>query len=120
MKQPIDFHAVPHEHRHIDRRLLNWARWVRDRPQGFVHPMWRAYKSSEVWASEPGIPVDSLDAADLERSVSALPERHRDALRWSYVYRGRPWKMCRALGVSEDGLAGLIRDGRQMLINRDA
>jgi hypothetical protein len=41
-------------------------------------------------------------------------------VRWAYVFRAHPRRMCRLLAVTEAGLADLIDVGRQMLINRSA
>jgi DNA-directed RNA polymerase specialized sigma24 family protein len=62
--------------------------------------------------------VDTLDAVLLEKAVSALPEKHRAAVRWSYVHAGNPVAMARALAVSKQGLSDLVGDGRTMLQNR--
>jgi hypothetical protein len=112
------FHVEPH-HRKIDERLVNWSRWVQVRPASFVSPMFRGFKSSEVFGGhETVVPIDGMDAQRLEKQVSQLPEKNRDAVRWAYVYRIQPWRMCRVLGVHPTGLCILINDGRQMLVNR--
>lgn len=81
--------------------------------------MFRGFKSTEIWAhNEISVPIDSLDAASMEKQVSTLPVRHRDAIRWAYVYRIQPWRFCRNMGITQTQLAELIHDGRQMLINR--
>lgn len=59
-----------------------------------------------------------LDAQAMEKTVAALPEKHRTAIRWHYVYPVQPFKVQKALGVTEQGLYGLVRDGRQMLMNK--
>ena len=56
--------------------------------------------------------------AVLEKAVYALPEKHREAIRWWYVYRRDPVGMARLLGVSKQGLADLVNAGRTMLQNR--
>lgn len=115
----IDFFLVESHHRKIDARLVNWARWVKDRPASRVHPMWRGFKASEVWAHhEIVVPVDGIDGQAIEKHVGALPERNRDSIRWAYVYRIHPSRFCRSIGVNPLGLSVLIYDGRQMLINR--
>ena len=43
-------------------------------------------------------PVDTLDAVLVEKAVYALPEKHREAVRWWYVYRRNPAAMARSLG----------------------
>jgi len=54
----------------------------------------------------------------MEKAVYALPEKHREAVRWWYVYRRDPVAMARKLGVSKQGLADLVEAGRTMLNNR--
>lgn len=117
----VDFHHVAPEHEAIHARLNNWRRWVIVRPHGWqVAPMFRMYQSKARQWHAPVIqtPIDTLDAVLVEKAVAALPEKHRDAIRWSYVYCGNPVAMARSLGVSKQGLADLVESGRTMLINR--
>jgi hypothetical protein len=115
-----DFFSVDPKHRRIDERLVNWSRWVQVRPASFTQPMFKSFRSSEVFGhNEISVPIDSLDAASMEKQVSALPVRHRDAIRWAYVYRIQPWRFCRNLGITQTMLADLIYEGRQMLVNRE-
>ena len=118
----IDFHVIPEKQQAIHARLENWERWVRVRPHGwFTHPMFRMYQSkARQWEASPriGTPVDTIDAALMEKAVYALPEKHREAVRWWYVYRRNPAAMARSLGVSKQGLADLVEAGRTMLQNK--
>lgn len=118
VRDSIDFHFVPPHQKAMDARLVNWARYVRDKPVSWTQPMFRGYRSSEVWVHEATVPVDSLDGHQIEKAVSALPQKERAAVRWAYVYRSHPARMCRSLGVTSQGLGQLIETGRQMLINR--
>ena len=121
MKVSIDFDYVPSNQAEIDKRLVNWERWVKVRPHGWhTAPMFRQAQSNSRQWHPPEIkdPVDSLDAVVIEKAVSALPDRHRMALRWFYVFKGSPVAMARALGVSKQGLADLVEAGRAMLQNR--
>ena len=121
MKVSIDFHYVPSNQHDADKRLVNWARWVTVRPHGWhTAPMFRLYQSKSRQWEAPVIqnPVDTLDAVVVEKAVSALPEKHRAAVRWSYVHAGNPVAMARALAVSKQGLADLVDAGRTMLQNR--
>ncbi len=118
----VDFSVIAEGHAAINARLENWARWLRSSSalRGKIHPMFRQYKSPMHWQRGPDRAlVDPLDAQAVEKAVSALPEGHRYALRWSYVW---PWvspsRASRALAVTRDGLADLLHEGRQMLINR--
>ena len=82
--------------------------------------MWRNSRTSRQWEVSPyiGVPVNTLDAVLVEKAVYALPEKHREAVRWWYVYRRDPVAMARNLGVSKQGLADLVEAGRTMLKNR--
>lgn len=118
-RDAIDFHAVRDIHEPIHLRLLNWARVVRvnalmDKPA----PMFQHYRSSEVWAEQTrGIPADLLDGWQMERSVSRLPGKQRDAVRWYYVKPSDPYKQARKLAVSRQGLFDLVDLARTMLKN---
>ena len=117
----VDYNHVKPEHEAVHERLSNWARWVRVRPHGWqTAPMFRMYQSRARQWEAPVIqnPVDTLDAVLIEKAVSALPDKHRDAIRWWYVHAGNPVAMARRLGVSKQGLADLVDAGRTMLANR--
>jgi DNA-directed RNA polymerase specialized sigma24 family protein len=119
----IDFFLVADQHLAIHERLEAWARWVKVRPFGWqVAPMFRQYRSkSWQWERpEPRPAVNLPEAVAMEKAVSLLPEKHRDAIRWNYVRCGSPLKMARHLGVSTQGLLELVGQGRTMLINRRA
>ena len=121
IQETVDYNHIKPEHEAIHARLENWSRWVRVRPHGWsTHPMWRSALTSRQWDVSPhiGTPVDTLDAALMEKAVYALPEKHREAVRWWYVYRRDPAAMARNLGVSKQGLADLVGSGRTMLQNR--
>lgn len=64
------------------------------------------------------MPVDFHDAAKISKGIAMLPQPHREALQWNYVTGGSPSKARSKLGVTAQGLLLLIRDGRQMLLNR--
>ena len=117
----VDYNHVPERHAAIHARLENWRRWVIVRPHGWqTAPMFRMYQSKARQWHAPVIqtPVDTLDALRVEKAVAALPEKHREAVRWWYVYRRNPAAMARSLGVSKQGLADLVEAGRTMLQNR--
>lgn len=119
-EENFDFFAVAPQHFALHERLLNWARYVSSNGRQTVQPMFRSYRSTEIWAqSRDRLVTDPLDGHKIEKAVSALPDKHRDAIRWSYVwFRIPPQKMCRYLAVTRAGLALLVRDGRVMLLNR--
>lgn len=121
VQEAVDYNYVKPEHEAIHARLENWERWVRVRPHGWLtHPMFRMYQSKARQWEVPVIqnPVNTLDAVLVEKAVYALPEKHREAVRWWYVYRRDPVAMARNLGVSKQGLADLVDSGRTMLGNR--
>lgn len=82
--------------------------------------MWKGAITSRQWDISPHIsmPLNTLDAVALEKAVGLLPEKHRFAIRWSYVHCGNPLAMARTLAVSKQGLADLVDSGRTMLKNK--
>ena len=119
--ESVDFNRVQDHHRAIHQRHENWRRWVTVRPVGWqTHPMFRMYQSKNRQWEIPVLhdPLNTLDAVLVEKAVAALPTKHRDAIRWSYVHCGNPAGMARALAVSKQGLADLVDAGRTMLQNR--
>jgi hypothetical protein len=117
----IDFFVVEDHQVTMHQRLENWSRTVGVwRMSGKTHPMWAKSQSQARQWHEPTLmePTDTLDGHKIEKAVAQLPIPNRDALRWNYVHRGGPLHMARKLGVTKDGLLKLVRDARQMLINR--
>lgn len=118
-RESIDFHQVAERHLAIHARLLNWARWCNGKPGSSVSPMFRAYRSTDVWAAPSiGEPVDKLDAAKIAKAVIALPDKHRSATQWHYVKPVAPGRAARELAVTLADLAKLVHDARTMLVNR--
>lgn len=120
----VDFGHVPVHQAAIDARLINWARWSYNRSEsGGVSPMFRMHRSTDA-NQQYGLlcanPIDHIDAQAVQKAVSLLPAPHRMALSWCYIKRNNPRKAAQLLGHSLAGLARLIVDGRQMLINRGA
>lgn len=119
-EEHIDYFLVRDDHLPIHARLEAWARWVRVRPQGWqVAPMFRQYRSkSWQWERpEPRESVNIPEALAIEKAVSLLPEKNREAIRWAYVFSGSPAAMARRLAVSKQGLLDLIGQGRTMVKN---
>lgn len=119
----VDFHLVRDDHLAVHARLEAWARWVRVRPHGWqMSPMFRMYQSKARQWHQPEVreAVNIPEAVEVEKIVSLLPEKNRDALRWSYVFPGNPAAMARRLGVSLNGLRDLVERGRTMVVNRGA
>lgn len=120
----IDFHVVEPHQRDIDKRLANWARWCNGATVPMTSPMFRMMPPpprvrGEMAYMSAGA-VDRMDAVKVAKAVAALPHDHRAALNWHYVKPVSPRKACQAFGCSMDGLQQLVRDARQMLINREA
>lgn len=113
----VDFTRVEPRHDVIHHRLENWARYVKGHGAAWMSPIWRMGKPmGRQWnAPEPKVLVDGNDGLRIEQAVSQLPEPHRAAVRWSYVYRHSPARMARSLGVRYDTLARLVIDARTML-----
>lgn len=121
MRAKVDFFQVEAGQREIDRRLQNWARWLRNVGTGGARGVFAMVRSARSADDRDGpVVVDGADAAQVQRAVSALPEKHRHAINWSYVDGGNPRRAAQRLAVSLEGLALLVRDARQMLINRNA
>lgn len=125
----VDYFLVEPKHEAIHTRLENWARWCATRQHGWMSsPMFRLARSnSRQWhAPEIRPMLNLIDAQALEKAVGALPDANKAAVRWSYVFRSKPIKVCRFLGLmvgdkaDHEALMSLVRDGRQMLINRRA
>jgi len=123
-RQYVDFAYVRPEHKVIDARLANWSRWAKGRGSGpSVSILGRLYRAPrQDWRTVPQaiMPVDAIDAAKVERAVTQLPAKHRLALCWCYIAGSDPRGAARTLAVTMDGLAELVHDARQMLVNRGA
>lgn len=119
----VDYFLVHENHLEVHAKLESWARWVRVRPHGWqIAPMFRQYRS-KAWQWERPEPRPSMnipEAVEMEKAVSLLPEKHRTALRFAYVFCGSPTRVCRDLAVTKQGLMDLIHGGRAMLKNRSA
>lgn len=119
----IDFHFVEEHQRPIDARLKNWAIWCNGSGAPATSPMFRLIPACREVRGDVNAglsTVDRMDAALLAKAVATLPAPHRSALNWAYVKPVNPRRACRDLGTTMEGLALLLRDGRQMLINRKA
>lgn len=121
-REAIIFDAVAEEHTALNARLENWARWVKggSRLGGVVgSPMFRLTRSSFARSREPvSAPVmpDETDALAIERAVRELPERPREAVRWSYCFAYvSPGKVARYLDVRVSDLPRHVREGLEML-----
>lgn len=115
-----DFHFIPPEHRAIDARLSNWADYVRVKSPSWVSPIWKLGKSNgRQWHTPEFRPAcDVLDGHEIEKGVRDLPPIHMKAMRWFYVYRYSEREFRKQSGLTRDGLVLVLKDARQMLINR--
>lgn len=114
----VDFCQVEEPHKDIDKRLENWARWCQGGPTGSnASPMFRLYRPDNFERGPMGTPVDGTDAQRIAKALHRIPVLNRAAINWHYVKPVGPAKVCKALGLSLEGLALSVRDGRQMLIN---
>ena len=122
MPRYADLSYIAPEHRPLDLRLHNWARWARVHGARFTQPMFRLYRPEQNeaggYSHSGAIPVDSGDAMKIEKGVVKLPDGNKWAIYWAYRSGVRPVVACKALHVSRDGLATLIHDGRMMLVSR--
>mgnify|MGYP000039881552 CR=1 FL=1 len=117
----IDLHHIPARHDTINLRLEQWARWVAVRPQPWkMQPMFRLYKAPPQWEPrELKVEINTIEAHEIEKMVSQLPDKHRSAIRWAYVYSYiHPGPIQRKLGVTIPELETLINNARDMLKNR--
>lgn len=121
-RDDCDFFFVAERHLALHVRLLNWSRYVAPRKAWWVAPIWRMGKSNGRQWQEPELKpaVDTLDGHRMEKAISALPEKHRDVVRWAYVHCTHPSKIRKQLGLSNEAVVKLLQDGRDMLVNRRA
>jgi DNA-directed RNA polymerase specialized sigma24 family protein len=115
----------------IDELLKNWARWVRvHQRQGRCGSIEHRYKLRRgddtpygwgAWLTTPPqvmLPqLDALAALEVEKTMRRLPRKHRQALKYEYVYR-LPWKMsCKRLGLGYDRWGEHLSRAQQMVVN---
>jgi len=84
--------------------------------------MFRSYRPPRQYSYETAdipVPINAIEAMEIEKAVYFLPDQHRDAVRWFYVRTWmHPGVMQRRLGVTQDGLCKVLCDSREMLKNR--
>jgi hypothetical protein len=124
VRTDIDFHVVEPKHVEIHRRLENWGRWCNGWGAPSTSPMFRlALSTARARGGDlvvAGPSVDRSDAVRIAKAVVALPRDHRAAVNWCYVKPISPRRAASAIGTTLEGLALLLRDARQMLVNRHA
>lgn len=119
--EAIDFHAVEPHQRAMDGRLRNWGRWCNGAMGSAISPMFRMVPPPPRSRGDGACYGDTVDSKDAERiadAVSELPKPHWAALVWCYARPVSPKRACEQIKTTPAGLALLVRDGRQMLINR--
>lgn len=115
--QYVDFIKLDDDEKNIDKRLRNWAIWVRPkRGFGAVHPMFRWYRPTEHWQ---GIgdksSCDLPDAEAVERVMRELPTIERLSIKWYYIEFSSPTKICKVLGLNLNELRMIVRKARKNL-----
>lgn len=125
-KNYVNYDHIPEGQEEIHERLMNWARWIRSGTGGWAcHPMWKQCVAKEIedLRAKRGVesvaPIRIDEAVATERAVAQLPDKHRKAVRWCYVFKHNPLAACKAIAVTKEELARLVDDGRQMLLNRE-
>lgn len=119
----VDLNHIAARHDAINLRLEEWAKAVKVRPHPWkMQSIWRMYRAPKQYAYETQdipVPINTIAAFEIERIVSMLPDKHRTAIRWYYVFAYIPVMAVRhSLGVTREGLAELITDSRDMIKNR--
>jgi hypothetical protein len=120
----VDFSSVPVSQWRIHDRLENWGRWARGSSQQSGKagtPMFNLYRSSEArraYGEEVSVPIDKDDALKIHFAIvhPLFDPQCRRALQWNYLRPKNPAAASRELGVSLEGLAGLVLMGRIRLI----
>lgn len=117
-----DLSRIVERHEAIDQRLQEWSRWVKVHPRLMpMQPMFRFAKSNaRQWEIDPPIHVEinTIAAHEVEKAVASLPEKHRTAIRWYYVFPCVQVHIVRReLGLTKDALCQMIEDSRDILKN---
>lgn len=125
-KNYVNYDHIPDGQGEMHERLVNWARWIRSGSRDWAcHPMWKpciAKELEELRAKQEQAPLEPIkidEAVAVERAVAQLPDKHRKAIRWCYVFKHNPLAACKTIAVSKEELARLVNDGRQILMNRE-
>lgn len=113
--QYVDFVKLDDDEKIIDKRLRNWAIWVRpSRGIGSVHPMFRWYRPTEHWEGlGDKTSCDIQDAQAIERVMRELSNPERLSLKWYYLEFSSPTKLCKILNLSLDDLRLIVKKARK-------
>jgi hypothetical protein len=116
-REIVDFGHVPAAQLPIHWRLVNWERSLRSGSGSAVAPMFRQYRSSEVYSQAGGkLPIDEGDATKVGKAVQELPTPNLLAINWWYVKPTSPAKAAAGMQCSIADLARYVVEGREKLI----
>ncbi len=116
--EPVNFELVEPKHEAMHKRLENWAAWCKG--AGLVRassPMFRLYRPDNFERLPVRDQVDGTDAQRIAKAMHKMALKHRASLNWFYVKPVAPLKFCKLVGLTMEGLAEHVTEGRQMLIN---
>lgn len=119
----------------IHRALLHWGQWVSVNKLNYRQcgSAERAYRDDSAYngVHEKPSSIQPLAAWKVNQMVKALPEKHKTAIQWHYVFshgghkpfgtlhaRVSPHAQARRLAVPVIVLHDLVHAGRSMLKNR--
>jgi hypothetical protein len=120
-REYVDFSFIPEHQLGMHWRLVNWERSLRGSAGSGVSPMFRQYRSSEVYSQGGGkMPLDHEDANAVGRAVVALPTPMLLAINWWYVKPVAPSRAAKGMQCSLAELARYVIDGRALLMERGA
>lgn len=111
---------VPEPLEEIHARLENWAAWSRDRiRKGHCASFEGRYRSPQIWeAEEPRLTFDVLDALEVFRAVTGMPDDPRWLLHLWYVHKAPEGYVRRKLAIHRTALVEEINKARRMAKNR--
>jgi len=112
---------VAEDHAEIHARLVNWARWSRDKiRQGHCRSIEYRYLAPRIKEAEDlnaSPQPDPLDAEKLHSVVCDLPVKHRWMIHLWYIHRAPAQFMRRKLGIARDALPVELDTARVMVRN---
>lgn len=89
---------------HIDRRLLNWARWLAKMRGGGGNyasiDLTQPVVDRSGWDAETPISIDDAEASLTDTAVHQLEQDLRDAIAACYLGSGSPAQYAKRLGVA--------------------
>jgi hypothetical protein len=119
----VDLSSVPENQWEIHAALEEWRRWCNSPSGRNVAPMFQLYRSADSkreYGAATSVPLNRDLALRVAKVIAdpQFPYKQRMALQWFYLKPKNPKQKAKELGVSLEGLAELVRVGRQMLKNR--